>query len=122
LFGRPERLVLVGWSVVVLVAVLMLIVRGREEAGPAVVFAVVALAVGAWVWRRGSRASIITSLVLGLLWLLQFAAYTVADATDDDVEAGVFVTDVIAVGGGIVLVVGAIQALIQRRRQSVAAA
>ena len=101
-----------------LVAILMLVLRGREEAGPAVVFAVVAIAVGAWVWQRDSRAAMITTLVLGLLWLLQFAAYTVADAMDDDASAGIFATDVIAVVGGILLVVGAIQALVQRRRES----
>jgi hypothetical protein len=42
----PRRLALAGWALVVLVAILMLVIRGREEAGPAVVFAVVAVAVG----------------------------------------------------------------------------
>ena len=60
----------------------------------------------------------ITSLVLGLLWLLQFAAYTVADVMDDDASIGIFITDVIAVMGGMLLVGGAIQALIQQRRRS----
>lgn len=116
---RPKQLVLAGWGVVVLVAVLMLIVRGSEEAGPAIVFAAVAVAVGAWVWRRGSRASLIASLVFGVLWLLQFAAYTVVNAVDDDVEAGVFVADVVAVVAGVLIVVGAIQALRGRRRQEI---
>jgi thiol:disulfide interchange protein len=112
---------LAGWAIVVLVAILMLVLRGREEAGPAVVFSVVALAVAAWLWRRGTRAAIITSLALGLLWLVQFAAYTVADAMDDDADAGIFITDVIAVIGGVLIVVGAMQALSERRRQHVAA-
>ena len=104
---------------VILVAILMLVFRGREEAGPAVVFAVIAVAVGAWVWRRESRAAMIASLVLGLLWVVQFAAYTVADLMDDDAGTEIFVTDVIAVIGGLLLVGGAIQALVQLRRQRV---
>lgn len=46
--ARAQRLVLAGWAIVVLVAILMLVFRGRDEAGPAVVFAVLAVAVGAW--------------------------------------------------------------------------
>lgn len=115
-------LVLAGWAVVVLVAILMLVLRGREEAAPAVVFALVAVVVGAWVLRRESRAAMITSLVLGLLWLLQFVAYTVADTMDDDASVGIFVADVVAVFGGMILVVGAIQALVQRRRRSAVSA
>jgi hypothetical protein len=119
LLARPKLLVLAGWAVVILVAILMLVFRGREEAGPAVVFAVIAVAVGAWVWRRESRAAMIASLVLGLLWVVQFAAYTVADLMDDDAGTEIFVTDVIAVIGGLLLVGGAIQALVQLRRQRV---
>lgn len=122
MLGRPQLLVLAGWGVVVLVAILMLLLRGREEAGPAVVFALIAFAVGAWVRLRESRAAMIASLVLGVLWLLQFAAYTVADAMDDDTSIGIFVTDVVAVVGGTLLVVGAIQALLERRRRGVAGA
>ena len=122
MLGRPKVLVLAGWAVVVLVAILMLVLRGRDEAAPAVVFALVAVVVGAWVLRRESRAAMITSLVLGLLWLLQFVAYTVADAMDDDASVGIFVTDVVAVIGGVILVVGAIQALVQRRRRSAVSA
>ena len=120
--GRAKSLVLAGWGVVVLVAILMLILLGREEAGPALVFALIAIAVGAWVWRRDSRAAMITTLVLGVLWLVQFVAYTVADMMDDDADAAIFVTDVVAVIGGVLLVVGAIQALVQRRRGGLAAA
>ena len=121
MFGRPKALVLAGWGLVVLVAILMLVLRGREEAGPAVVFALIAIAVGVWVWRRDSRAGMIATLVLGLLWLVQFVAYTVADALDDDADAAIFVADVVAVIGGLLLVGGAIQALGRRRRGSDAA-
>jgi hypothetical protein len=71
--AEPRRVALVGWALVVLVAILMLVFRGSEEAGPAVVFAAIALAVGAWLWFRDSRAALIVSLVLGVLWLLQFS-------------------------------------------------
>lgn len=96
----------------------MLIFRGREEAGPAVVFAAIAVVVGGWVWRRESRAAMIASLVLGLLWLVQFAAYTVADVRSDEAETAIFVTDVIAVVGGVLLVAGAVQALRRKRLSS----
>ncbi len=109
-----RRLVLVGWALVVLVALLMLVFRGSAEAGPAIVFAVIAMAMSAWLWFRPSRAAWIVTLVLGALWLLQFAAYTVADVTDDEFEAAIFLTDVIAVVAGIAIVWGAIRGLRER--------
>ena len=102
---------MVGWGVVVLVAILMLILRGSAEAGPAVVFAVVALGVGTWLWRRRSRAALITSLVLGILWLLQFVAYAVADLVDEDFDVALFLVDLVAVAGGVAIVSGAVAAL-----------
>jgi hypothetical protein len=107
---------------VIVVAILMLIVRGSAEAGPALVFSAIALAVGAWVWRRDSRAALIVSLVLGALWLLQFAAYTIADLVGDDFSLAIFVVDLVAVAAGIAVVVGAIRALLGRGRSAAAAA
>lgn len=104
--AEPRRLALVGWALVMLVAILMLVFRGSEEAGPAVVFAVIALAVSAWLWFRDSRAALIVSLVLGVLWLLQFIAYTIADVGGDEFEVEIFVTDVIAVAAGAAIVWG----------------
>jgi hypothetical protein len=113
--AEPRSIILVGWALVVLVAILMLLFRGSEEAGPAVVFAVVAFAVSTWLWLRESRAALIASLVLGALWLVQFTAYTIADIVADDVQIEFFVTDVIAVVAGLAIVSGAVLALRARR-------
>jgi hypothetical protein len=113
---RSRLLVLMGWGVVVLVAISMLVFRGRPEMGPAIVFAVIGLSMGAWTWQRWNRAAMITSLALGVLWTLQFIAYAVAGAIGDEFEAEIFITDVIAVAGGVAITVGASQALVQRRR------
>ena len=117
----PRRLALIGWSLVILVAVLMLAIRGREEAGPAVVFAIAAVAVGAWVWFSASRASLIVSLVLGVLWLLQFVAYTIADVVGDDFDAAIFITDLVAVAAGVAIVVGSLRGVRARREDAPAA-
>jgi uncharacterized membrane protein len=114
----PRRLALTGWALVVLVAILMLVIRGREEAGPAVVFAVVAVAVGAWIWLRGSRPAWIVSLVLGALWLLQFVAYTIADLVSDDFSGSIFIIDLIAVVAGLAVIAGCVSGL--RRRNAAA--
>jgi hypothetical protein len=42
-----------------------------------------------------------------LLWTLQFIAYAVAGAIGDEFEAEIFITDVIAVAGGVAITVGA---------------
>jgi hypothetical protein len=117
---RSRRLVLVGWGVVVLVAISMLVFRGRPEMGPAIVFAVIGLSMGAWTWQRWNRAAMITSLALGVLWTLQFIAYVVAGGIGDEFEAEIFITDVIAVVGGVAITVGGSQALVRRRRQGAA--
>jgi hypothetical protein len=114
------RLALIGWGGVVLVAVLMLILRGGAEAGPAIVFAIIAVAVGAWLWFRNTRAALIASLVLGILWLLQFAAYAIADLVDEDFDVALFIVDLAAVAAGIAIVAGAIAALRERRRADLA--
>ena len=110
------RLIFAGWGVVVFVAILMLLLRGSAEAGPAVVFAVVALGVSAWLWRRVGRAALIVSLVLGILWLLQFVAYAIADLVDDDFDVALFVVDLLAVAGGLAIVAGSGRALREQRR------
>lgn len=119
----PERgLVVAGWAVSVLVAVLMAIAR-LQELGPAVVFGVIAVAMGTWVLLRGGKAAMITSLVLGALWTLQFLAYAVAGVSDGGTSLTglVFVTDVIAVVGGLCILGGSASALVGRRRGSMAA-
>jgi hypothetical protein len=58
--------------------------------------------------------------VLGILWLLQFAAYAVADLVDEDFDVALFAVDLVAVAAGIAIVAGAIAALRERRRPGLA--
>lgn len=110
------RLVLGGWGLSVLVAILVLVVNGLREIGFSLILAVVAGAMGAWVWRRPTRAALMTSLALGLLLLLMFGAYTVADATSGEFESQRFFTDLIGTLGGTAIVAGAVRMLIEQRR------
>ncbi len=111
------RLVLAGWGLTVLVAVLIVVVDPRQV-GFALILALLAGAMGAWVWRRATRAALITSLVLGLLLLVSFGAYTVAGATGDEFESQVVITDLVGLIGGLAIVLGAVQALVEQRRQT----
>ncbi len=110
------RLVLVGWFGAVIVAAGMALVRGRAEYAPAAVFAAIAVAMAVWVWRRRSRASAITSLVLGVLWTVQFGAYAAAGLVDEGFEADVFAVDVLAVVAGVLLLIGSWRGILEFRR------
>jgi uncharacterized membrane protein len=110
------RLVLAGWGLTVLVAVLILVVD-PGQLGFALILALLAVAMAAWVWRRATRAALISSLVLGLLLLLSFGAYTIAGATEDEFDSQILVTDIIGLIGGLAIVAGAVQALVEQRRQ-----
>lgn len=110
------RLVFAGWGLTVLVGVLIVVVDPRQV-GFALILALVAGAMGAWVWRRPSRAALVSSLVLGLLLLLSFGAYTGVGAAGDEVESKVLVTDLMGTIGGLAIVAGAVQALLEQRRQ-----
>lgn len=110
------RLVLAGWGLTVLVALLIVVVEGLRQVGFALVLGLLAAGMGAWVWRRATRAAMITSLVLGLLLLLSFGAYTVVGATGDEFDSQVFVTDMVGMIGGLAIVAGAVQVLIEQRR------
>jgi hypothetical protein len=109
-------LILLGWVGALIVAAGMALVRGESEYAPAAVFAAIAVAMAVWVWRRRSRASAITSLVLGVLWTLQFGAYAAAGLVDEGFEADVFAVDVLAVVGGVLLVIGAWRGILEFRR------
>jgi hypothetical protein len=109
-------LILLGWIGALVVAAGMALVRGEAEYGPAAVFGAVAVGMGVWVWRRRSRASAITSLVLGAVWTLQFGAYAAAGLVDEGFEPDVFAVDVLAVVAGILLLVGAWRAILETRR------
>lgn len=115
--GGPLRLVLVGWLSVLLFAIAVVVARGVGELGAMAVFAAVAIAMGSWVWRRRSRASLITSLVLGVLHAVEQVAYSVAEATSDPFDPAIFVIDVVAFVGAVLIVAGAAAALVRRRRQ-----
>lgn len=110
------RLVLGGWGLAILVATLVVVVNGLREVGFSLILAVLAAAMGAWVWRRATRAALVTSLALGLLLLLMFGAYTVADATADEFESQRIFTDMIGAIGGAAIVAGAVQVLVEQRR------
>jgi hypothetical protein len=119
---RNLRLIIGGWAVFVLMAVLVIAVRGRDHVANMLVFVVIALAMGIWVaWRR-SRAAVVTSLVLGGLHTLQQTAYLLAGITGDDVDAAEVAVDVVGLISGLILVVGAMRAVAASRGQPVDAA
>lgn len=115
----PTRLILTGWGLVLLVAVLMVVARS-EELGSAIAFAAIAVAMSAWLWLRKSRAAIITTLVLGILWTVQFVAYTVAGFTGEASEDQVLILigDVVGIIAGAFIVLGATKAFIRVREGS----
>jgi hypothetical protein len=110
------RLLLAGWATGVVVSVLVYVARPTEELRSALVSGALTAGMAAWVFLRGSRAAALTSLVLGVLWTVMFSAYVVAAFTAEVPHATlVVVTDVIAVGGGVLIVSGAVGTLRQRR-------
>src|SRR5687768_1569756 len=119
---RNLRLVIGGWAVFVLMAALVIVVRGRDHVGNMTAFVVIAVAMTAWVALRRSRASVVTSLVLGGLHTMQQAAYVLAGLTGDDVDRAEVAVDVVGLISGLLLVVGATRAVTAFRRQPVAAA
>ncbi len=116
--SRASRFVLMGWGGVILVAAAILLVSGPEERGAGVAFGLIGLALATWAWRWWGRAVIIASLILGLVWTLQFAAYAVAGGIDDPFEPAIFATDLVAVVAGVLIVVGAVRGLSERRGAS----
>ena len=106
-----SRLVVAGWALVLAAAVLVPIAKGAEDAPTGIVLGVIAIAMGAWVWFRDSRAALITSLVLGVLLVLAFGAFVLADLAEDGTEALITLGDAVAVIGGAFLIAGAIGAL-----------
>ena len=118
---RNLRLVIGGWSVFVLMAVLVIAVRGTDHVANMLVFVVIAVAMAAWVARRRSRAAFVTSLVLGGLHTLQQIAYLIAGITGDDVDAAEIAVDAVGLASGVLLVIGAGRAVIGSRRQRVGA-
>jgi hypothetical protein len=116
---RNLRLVIGGWAVFVLMAVLVIAVRGDDHVANMLVFVVIAVAMATWVARRRSRAAVVTSLVLGGLHTLQQTAYVLAGITEDDVDAAEIGVDVVGLLSGLLLVVGAVRAVSRSRREPV---
>ena len=114
--SKTVRLTLIGWATVLAFAAAVLISRGSDELGPAIVYGALAVGMGFWVWKRQSRAALVTSIAIGALHLLQQVGYSLAGAADDPFEAATFVIDVLAVPGAALIVAGAAGTLIQRRR------
>lgn len=80
----PTRLVIGGWVVALVASGPIVVVKlGEPGASEGVVFAMIAVAMGAWIWIRGSGAAMITSLVLGALWTVMFGGYVIASAAAD---------------------------------------
>ncbi len=116
---RNLRLIIGGWAVFVLMAVLVIAVRGSDHVANMLVFVVIAVAMAAWVARRRSRAAVVTSLVLGGLHTLQQTAYVLAGITGDDADFAEIAVDVVGLVSGLLLVVGAARAVSRSRRQPV---
>ena len=116
---RSLRLIIGGWSVFVLMAVLVIAVRGSDHVANMLVFIVLAVAMATWVARRRSRAAVVTSLVLGGLHTLQQVAYVIAGIADDAVDAAEVAVDVVGLVSGLLLVVGATRAVTRSGRQPV---
>jgi hypothetical protein len=114
--STASRLLQAGWATGFVVSVLVYVARPNEELRSAVVLGAITAAMAAWVSLRASRASAITSLVLGVLWTVMFSAYVVAAFTAEVPHATlIVVTDVIAVGAGVLILWGAIGTLRRRR-------
>lgn len=108
---RPVRTVLLGWATFVLTTALVVVVRGLDYAPNMAVFAALGAAMLAWVALRRSRASLVVSLVLGVLHTIEQVAYLAAGVTSDDTAAGVLVADAVGLASGVLLVVGSSQGL-----------
>jgi len=116
---RNIRFVIGGWSVFILMALLVIGVRGRDHVANMLVFVVIAVAMATWVARRRSRAAVVTSLILGGLHTLQQIAYLLAGVASDDVDAAEIAVDAVGLASGVLLVVGAARAVTGSRRQRV---
>ena len=116
------RIVLAGWGGMLLLALLFVPVEGTDESRSALVFGVVAIAMGAWVWIRASRPALTVSLVLGVLQTLEQTAYTIADFGNVLHRPAEMVATLVGLVAGVCLVVGSASELMARRRTRAASA
>lgn len=113
--STPIWLVTIGWLTVPVFGIAVVATRGGEEVGYVLVTSAIAIAMGVWVWRRGSRVALVTSLLVGSLLLLQQLGYTVAAATSTPVDTTEFLQGVFGLAGASLIVVGAVGGLLARR-------
>jgi len=113
--GAPVRIVLAGWGLAFLFAVLLL-AGGKDDLLVAVLYGLVAVIMAAWAWRRRSRPALIVSLALGLLLTAGQAAYIASDVSGQQTGAGTLLGDAIGLAAGMVLVAGAAAALLRRNQ------
>lgn len=113
--GTSIRVVIAGWGLTFLFAVLFL-TNGQDELLAAVLYWLVAVIMATWVWRRRSRPALVVSLVLGLLHAIEQVAYIASDVNGNNAGAVTLVADIIGLIGGVLLVAGATAALSRRNR------
>lgn len=110
------RLAVVGWLTIPIVGILVIATRGAEEIGVSGVTRIIAIVMAVWLWKRASRASLITSLVLGSLLGLQHLGYAPASLSDTQFEATTVAIDAVALVGSTLIIIGTIGGLLDRRR------
>jgi hypothetical protein len=118
---NPVRLVVLGWCLVVLMAVLAM-VHSNDQLANLAAFGAVALGLALWVALRPGRAALITSLVLGALHTVEQTAYVWADMGEAHVSVWAVSVDLLGLAGGVAVVTGAIASLRRRRRAAAQAA
>lgn len=106
-FERSVRLTVLGWTLVVVFAVLVAL--GPDSVLNAAIFAVIGAVMGAWVWLRRSRPASVVSLVIGVLLSIEQVGYVVADLSDGEVARGG--ADLLGLVAGLVVVLGSVLAL-----------
>jgi len=114
--SRPVRLALVGWATIFLFAIMILVAHGTDELASALVFALVAVGMGTWIWRKPNLTALVTSAVLGLLYTVEQIAYLAADITAKESNPAVLVGDFVGLVGGVLIVIGTTVAIARRHR------
>ena len=110
---RAVSVCLVGWALWVLSLLAILVEYGLGDGENVYVAVGVTIAVAMIIWiRRGSgRGRLITATVLGGLLVLQSTGYVLGSASDDTIDWTVLVTDIVALGAGVLIIGGAAMAL-----------
>lgn len=111
-YNSAIRLTSFGWVMFVLFG--GLVALGQDSAKNGLVFAIIGIALGMWVWFRRSLPALIVSLVLGTLHTIEQVAYTYAGITDHS-SAFQLVSDIFGFVGGVILVTGAAKSVRGRR-------